>query len=89
MNNLDLARACAPLSEAEADALWSQCMVDHKRPGPLQLINAYLSRGVTPKRQPLTLLQINTLINGIGTYSGDYEDAIVRAVERHHGIIGA
>lgn len=39
-----------------------------------------------PAQMPLTELQINDLVNRLGTYAGDYEDAIVRAAEKHHGI---
>lgn len=39
-------------------------------------------------QRPMTPLQINSLVNQLGPYEGDYEDAIVRAVERHYGIGG-
>ena len=42
----------------------------------------------TPTR-PMTRPQIDSMMNNMGIYDGDYETAIVRAVENHHEIKGA
>lgn len=39
--------------------------------------------------RPMTQPQIDLMISSTSTYTGDYETAIVRAVEKHHEIKGA
>ena len=40
-----------PLTIEEANQLWSQCLKNHKRPGPYELIKAFCAHGIGKDKQ--------------------------------------
>lgn len=59
-----------------------------KRPG-LSKPQLVAPRLTAEERTSMTQPQIDAMMNNMGIYDGDYETAIVRAVEKHHEIKGA
>ena len=81
----------APVTDDEIDAAFEECGVIGDVIAIREMRSALqgFAAGRTEGRTAMTPLQINSMMNNMGTYDGDYEDAIVRAVEKHHEIKGA
>lgn len=80
MKNIDLARECG--MNPIAGGGWWFSDDDQLDSFAERIRSSHFGKGA--EMAPMTPLQVNAMVNGIGAYSGDYEDAIVRAVERQH-----